>query len=361
MATPKQQAAAAAQAAVPTKGSINRQYGTEIGDVEGFTTALAHLLQTGPSAQGAYQSALGAQQGIDAAAQHALGVSGTPYAAGSQAAAAGLGTSALSALNARGAAAGAYGATLPHVAAARGTLGVQSLLTAKNQAMQTRNESYAQAFQQALQQARQNAEAMREFNVNSRLQNRQLNAQIQQNRADNQYRYAALQQNQNQFNRSQALSFQEFQARLRASLQSGSGSGLSGYTPNEISSLQRRGSDYVQNTATLHGVPIQTAIRNLMAQGIPRTIAIYEANEGYANMTAPTQDTFRGVKSVRQPDGTYKNVRTYNGLGYQQALAAYHTALGSFRQWLARRRYRQNVLPTQRSQGTAPGQGRGIG
>jgi hypothetical protein len=82
--SPRKQAAAAAQAAVPTKRSINRQYGTEIGDVENFTTALAHLLQQGPSAQGAYNTAIQGQQGIDAAAQHALGVTGTPYAAGSR-------------------------------------------------------------------------------------------------------------------------------------------------------------------------------------------------------------------------------------------------------------------------------------
>jgi hypothetical protein len=343
--TPRNQAAAAAQAAVPTKRSINQQYGQSISDVEGFTTALAHLLQNGPSAQGAYNTAIQGQQGIDAAAQHALGVTGTPYAAGSQAAAAGLGTSALSALNARGAAAGAYGAALPHVAAARGTLGVQSLETAKNQAIQQRNESYSQAFQQALQQARQNAEAMREFNVNSGLQNRQLNAQIQQNRADNQYRYQALAQNQNQFNRSQALSFQEFQAKLRASLQSGSASGVAGYTPSEISGLQKRGSDYVQNTAVIHGLPIQTTIKNLMAQGIPRTIAVYEAQEGYATMTAPTQAEFG--KGTVDKNGN----PAYNGLGYQQALRAYHTALGSFRKWVNQRQFNKQI----KSQGLGPG------
>jgi hypothetical protein len=112
-----------------------------------------------------------------------------------------MGASALSALNARGAAAGAYGATLPHVAAARGTLGVQSLQTARNQAIQQRNESYSQAFQQALQQARQNAEAMREFNVNTGLQRRQMSIQQRQFAAGesrrefnitNAYNYAAL-------------------------------------------------------------------------------------------------------------------------------------------------------------------------
>jgi hypothetical protein len=297
--TPRKEAAAAAQAAVPTKGSINRQYGQSISDVEGFTTALAHLLQQGPSAQGAYQSAIQGQQGIDAAAQHALGVTGTPYAAGSQAAAAGLGTSALSALNARGAAAGAYGATLPHVAAARGTLGVQSLETARNQALQQRSESYSQAFQQALQQARQNAEAMREFNVNTGIQKQQMSIQQRQFAAGQAYQYAALRQNQNQFQQSQAQAWQEHLMSLRASLQNGSAPGLARFTPNE-------------------------------------------AQEGYATMTAPTQAEFG------------KGTANYNGLGYQQALRAYHTALGSFRKWVNQRQYRKTISQ-QKGQGTNPG------
>lgn len=170
MATPKEQAAQAAQAAVPTKGSINRQYGQSISDVEGFTTALARLLGGMPSAQGAYNTAISQQQGIDSAAQAALRATGTPYAAGSGAAVAGLGTSALSNLNARGAAAGAYAATLPHVAAARGTLGVQSLETARQNALQTRNEDYRQAYLSALAQARQNAVQQRQFEQSFGLQ-----------------------------------------------------------------------------------------------------------------------------------------------------------------------------------------------
>jgi Skp family chaperone for outer membrane proteins len=346
--TPRKEAAAAAQAAVPTKGSINRQYGQSISDVEGFTTALAHLLQQGPSAQGAYQSAIQGQQGIDAAAQHALGATGTPYAAGSQAAAAGLGTSALSALNARGAAAGAYGATLPHVAAARGTLGVQSLETARNQALQQRSESYSQAFQQALQQARQNAEAMREFNVNTGIQKQQMSIQQRQFAAGQAYQYAALRQNQNQFQQSQAQAWQEHLMSLRASLQNGSAPGLARFTPNEIAGLQKRGNDYVQNTAVIHGLPIQTTIRNLMAQGIPRSIAVYEAQEGYATMTAPTQAEFG--KGTVNKNGT----SAYNGLGYQQALRAYHVALGSFRKWVNQRQYRRTISQ-QKGQGTNPG------
>jgi hypothetical protein len=337
--SPRKQAAAAAQAAVPTKRSINRQYGTEIGDVENFTTALAHLLQQGPSAQGAYNTAIQGQQGIDAAAQHALGVTGTPYAAGSQAALGGMGASALSALNARGAAAGAYGATLPHVAAARGTLGVQSLETARGEAIKQRNESYSQAFQQALQQARQNAEAMREFNVNTGLQRRQMSIQQRQFAAGQAYQYAALRQNQNQFQQSQSQQFAEYQMGLRAKLASGSAPGLARFTPNEIAGLQKRGNDYVQNTAVIHGLPITTTIRNLMAQGIPRSIAVYEAQEGYATMTAPTQAEFG------------KGTANYNGLGYQQALRAYHTALGSFRKWVNQRQFSKQL----KSQGLGPG------
>jgi hypothetical protein len=79
-----------------------------------------------------------------------------------------------------------------------------------------------------------------------------------------------------------------------------------------------------------------------MAQGIPRSIAVYEAQEGYATMTAPTQAEFG------------KGTANYNGLGYQQALRAYHTALGSFRKWVNQRQYRKTISQ-QKGQGTNPG------
>jgi hypothetical protein len=199
-----------------------------------------------------------------------------------------------------------------------------------------------------LQQARQNAEAMREFNVNTGLQKRQMSIQQRQFAAGQAYQYAALRQNQNQFQQSQAQAWQEHLMSLRASLQNGSAPGLARFTPNEIAGLQKRGNDYVQNTAVIHGLPIQTTIRNLMAQGIPRSIAVYEAQEGYATMTAPTQAEFG--KGTVNKDGT----SAYNGLGYQQALRAYHVALGSFRKWVNQRQYRRTISQ-QKGQGTNPG------
>lgn len=344
--TPAQQAAAAAYAATPTPGSINRQYQQSENNVMGFGTALAQLLHSMPGAGAGYADAIQRQSGIDSAAQNALAATGTPYAAGSGAAVAGMGSSALSALNANAAAANSYSAKQPGIAAGRAQYGVQSLETGRQNALQQRGDEYRQAYTSALAQARQQAEAIREFNQNMGLQNRQLNAQIAQNQADTRYRYAALAQNQNQFRSSQAQQFQEYMLGLRQKVASGSAPGLQGFTPNEIASLQRRGSDYIQNTAVIHGLRIQTAIRNLMAQGIPRSIAIYEAQEGYATMTAPRQAEFKGTDS--------QGNRTYNGLGYQQALQAYHAALGSFRKWVNQRQY-QRTLSQQKGQGTNPG------
>jgi hypothetical protein len=159
--TPRAQAAAAAGGAVPTRGSINRQYGQSISDVEGFTTALARILQQGPQPGAGYQQALGQQQGITTAAQNQLAGLGSPFAAGSAAAVGGLGGSALSSLVARGAAAASYGARMPGVAAARGQFGVQSLEQARQNALQTRGEDYRNAYTDALQQARSNAFSQR--------------------------------------------------------------------------------------------------------------------------------------------------------------------------------------------------------
>jgi hypothetical protein len=189
---------------------------------------------------------------------------------------------------------------------------------------------------------------MREFNVNTGLQKRQMSLQQRQFNATQAYNYASLRQNAQQFRATQTQNWIMHMQDLRSKINSGSAPGLAGYTPSEISGLQKRGNAYVQNTAVIHGVPIQTAIRNLMAQGIPRSIAVYEAQEGYATMTAPTQAEFG--KGTVNKDGT----SAYNGLGYQQALRAYHTALGSFRKWVNQRQYRR-TLGQQKGQGTNPG------
>jgi len=345
------QAQAAAGAAVPTRQSIMHQYGQSIGDVSGFTRALMGLLNQGPAVGAGYTPAIAAQQGVtNAAAQRIAAVTGqTPTAAGSAAAVGGLGDSATSHLIANQASARAYGAQLPHVAAARGALAQTGLINARNQALTQRQQDYRSALTQALDQARQNALSLSVATGNFQNQRAQLAEQQRQFNANQAYRYTALQENAKQFQQSQALQFQEFQSRLRASMtgKGGGGGGLAGFTPNEISSLRNRAYGYANDTAVVHGVPIGTAIRNLQAQGIPHAIAVYEASQAYSSMTKPGKGEFQTVKSVRQSDGSYKNVTMFNKLGYQQALRAYQASLRSFIHWVNQRQWR--------SQGLSPG------
>lgn len=361
--SPRSQAQAAAYGSVPTRGSITRQYGTQIGNAENFTKALIGLLQQGPQVGSAYNSAIASQGTVNnAAAQRIAAITGqAPQTLGSQAAVGGMGDSSMGALLARQGAAKAYGAKLPAVAASQGQLARHTLVTAENQALQARQDAYRQSYVSALAQARQNKFSQNLALQQLGLQKQQFQESKRQFNAGQAYRYAALNENRNQFSQSQALQYQEFQQKLKSDLQSGSGAGgkggLAGLTRNEISGLQSKAYGYVNDTATLHGVPIQVAIRNLQAQGIPRAIAVYTAAEAYGNMTAPAQADFKGVKSVRQPDGTYKNVSTYNGLGYQQALRAYHSSLGSFRQWVRQKQWNK-LLGTNRGQGLNPKQRR---
>jgi hypothetical protein len=124
---------------------------------------------------------------------------------------------------------------LPHVAAARGTLGVQSLETARNQALQQRSESYSQAFQQALQQARQNAEAMREFNVNTGLTRRQMSIQQRQFAAQQASSAASLAEQQREFNITNAYNYAALGARSSGSSSVGGGVAKAlGLSQNEL-------------------------------------------------------------------------------------------------------------------------------
>src|SRR5437660_1422736 len=122
--SPKAQAAAAAYGSVPTRGSITRQYGTQIGNAESFTKALVGLLQQGPSVGAAYNGAVANQGVVDnAAAQRIAAITGqAPQTLGSQAAVGAMGASAMSHLLANQGAARAYGAQLPTIAASRGQL-----------------------------------------------------------------------------------------------------------------------------------------------------------------------------------------------------------------------------------------------
>lgn len=198
-----QQAAAAAGAAVPTRGSIMQQYGQGLQDTSAFTRALISLLRSGPNAGAGYMQAEQAQNAIDSAAANRLAALGSPYSAGSAAALQGMGNSALSGLLSRGAAASAYGAKMPGVAAARGALAQQGLITARNQALTQRNQAYTQAYQQARQQALQNAlaysTALGNYNLNNQKlaqQQAQFQAQLGEQAREfnlsNAYRYASL-------------------------------------------------------------------------------------------------------------------------------------------------------------------------
>ncbi len=331
--SPIKQAQAAANAAVQTRGSINQQYGQSIQDATGFTRALMSLLNGMPGAAAGYAPAIAQQTAIGnaAAGRIAAVTGGMPTSASSGAAVGGLADSALSHLVANQAAAKTMQSQLPYAAAARGALADQSLITARNQALQQRNQQYSQAFQSALSQARQQAEVMREFGINTGLRQQQIQLQAQNQAQNNAYRYAALAQNQSQFKQAQAQHWQETLARLQASIHAGSAPGLAGLSPSQVASYEKQGSSYSQS-AILHGLPIQIAIRNMVAQNIPRSVAMVQAQLEYANASKPTKNEFTMHAGTSNA--------TFNKNGYNAALRSYQKVMASFASWINNQKFR---------------------
>src|SRR6266545_7356227 len=171
-----QQALGLSRAGVPSAKGIRREYGRAIGDVSGFTKALIGLLRQ-DDIGGAYTQPLAQEQSARAAAAARLGSLG-PEFAGADIAAGAAGESGLSALRASRAAAASYGRKQPGIAAARGALGIQGLVNAREEALSKRREDMGSAFQQALQQVRDSArlEASANADIDFRQQGLNLDA-----------------------------------------------------------------------------------------------------------------------------------------------------------------------------------------
>lgn len=311
----RRQAAALAQASVPTRRSITQPYNQSIGDTTAFTTALMHLL--GQSTPGAgYDAAIAQQQGIGQAAAARLQSLGGAYGAGSAAAVGGLGDSALSSLVARGAAAKSYGASLPAVAGARGQLFQQGLIKDRQAALQNRGDALRSAFTQALDTVQQQALARSTALASIQQNNRAFRENQRQFNLNFGFQQQQAAQQQANFAYEHSPQWLAMQAQIQAAASGTGGGALSQYTPGQIAGFQKSGYSYANDTATLHGVPINQAIRNMIAQGIPRQIAVAEAANAYKSMTKPTLADVGGDKNA-----------------LKAATAAYNRALQSFKMW----------------------------
>jgi hypothetical protein len=254
------QALALARAGVPTKKSINRQYGRGIQDTEAFTQALlANLGSISSGIGGAYSQAVGDQQSIDAAARARLSALGGEYGAGSAAAVGGMGDSALSHLVANRAAAQNYGAQLPAAAAARGQLGVHSLETARSDALRQRGEDLRSQYIQTLNQVQNQALARSQLLSSNR--NAALDRQLQQqSMAQNQAQFETTQaETKREFDKQFGLSKAQFQATLASTGGGGTAGSLNssiaalaaatGLTNNEVNTQMAKALGLVQGTA----------------------------------------------------------------------------------------------------------------
>ena len=293
-----QQAATYASAAVPTLGSINRQYGRAAQDTTGFTKALVGLLSTQAGAPSPYAGAIASQTAADKAAVArltSLGLGG----AGAAAAVGGMGDSALGALNAARGATGAYLSKMPGVAAATGQAGLRAIQSAKSDAISQRNETYRSALVQAQQQLEQFG-----------LQKAQLNQSAKQSAQ-------SLAEQRREFDATNAFNI----AKLAAE-KSGT------FSPAQIASYHQTGvaavSEYIGD-----GTPIGQAIKRLVnSAGIPAKLARGIALSEYANMgPAPTRDQF--TKSVwNAAAGRY--LPAFNKGGFQSATRAWTRAHNSY-------------------------------
>lgn len=156
------QAMALAQAAVPTLGSINRQFKRSEGDMAGFTKSLVSLLKAGPGQTAdAYDAGINQQRGWNEAAADRLGdVVGPDYSQGAESTLAARGTSALSDMVQRRANAQRYEGRLPGFAAGRGWQQLAGLEQQRRDAVANRSDALRSAFTQSYQQVYQNAQSM---------------------------------------------------------------------------------------------------------------------------------------------------------------------------------------------------------
>lgn len=341
----QQQAAGYASAAVPTLGSINKQYGQSIGDAQNFAEALVRLLQQGAGAD-PYSGAVASQTAANQAAVQRLQALGGPYGAGAAAAVGGAGDSILGALNSRRAAAQTYLKALPGIAAAKGEQSALALRNARGQAITQRNQQYSQAFQQSLQQLRSQQIQQSQFAQNLGLQRSQMAQQA------------------SQFASSQAQQWREFTMGLAARSAASSG-GTSGSTnaPSGWQAILSGNTSALANASGLTNNEVSGQIKN--ANGIlspaaqMKSVAVYgtDANgnkiiTGYRQVPsgADTRNFFQRGTSFGQAlndlisQGVSAPIAFYAAANlYKQARPAPNgsparLAYVSFLQWMAHQR-----------------------
>lgn len=308
-------ALALARASLPTKRSINRDYGRSISDVNGFTAALlANLKGAEGQIGGGYDASIADQNTVDAAARARLQALGGEYGAGSAAAVGGIGDSAASRLIANRAAATSYGAQLPAVAGARGQLLQSGLVQQRGDALKNRADQLRQAYTQAYQQVSDSALSRAVAGANIRNQAAQLDLSR-----------ASLQERAREFNANFGLQQQQFLASLQGSSSRAGVSGIAkqlGLTPNEIHGILGDAATILNGTAPdtarvpVYGmrpdpndptkkirviigynqkpvggsgspsavaanVPFETAVQQLIQQNIQRPLALVAAARAY--------------------------------------------------------------------------------
>jgi hypothetical protein len=330
----RRQAKQLAAASVTPASQIRKQYGRAQTDASGFTQALVNLLGGQQAAYtGAANDALTQQQAIDSAAASRLGGVAPAYQ-GAQVETGALGDSAASRQVSQGEALRGYGAQQPGIAASRGALAQVGLTSAMQDALDQRRTQLHQAFQQALPQVQQNALSMATAAANIQQANQGLALQ-----------YAQLNQQNQQFNESQAQNDAHFWANLSA--QYGGQGGVSakggisssqklmkayGYTPTQWRAAvkdARTGADQ----AVFHKVPPDVYLQKaIQVNNIPPEIALNAVRVIYGGLRGANKQQNPGKWQVYQE---YKAWLMKSGIASAQTRKRHDKTPGS------RNRHRQ--------------------
>lgn len=303
-----QQAQAYANAAVPTAASINQQYGQQSGDTTKFTSALIGLLQ----AQGKtdpYGSAVASQTSADQASAARLQALGLPGGAGAAAAVGGMGDASLGGLNAARGATGAYLNKMPGVAAATGQAGLRAIQSAKNTALDQRQQTYRSALTQAEQQLQQFG-----------LQKQQLKQSANQFAAQQKLAWATLNSENIRASQAQKQQYAEFLQTEKDKANSATG----------VSPALRTQGIQMTHSLIVSGTPIQSAINQVATLGLPPAIAKAIVVAAYGNIPAPS-------KFDRDASGTpmyYNSAGKFMPVLYQQHLSTYQSMVASFNNYM---------------------------
>jgi hypothetical protein len=251
----RHQAAALVNAGLPSKRSIRRDYTRQEGDVAGFSSALVSLLKGEQGTAGqAYGSAIAQQQAIDDAARQQLGNLGEAYGPGSAVKVGATGDSAVSSLLGGQAAAADYASRQPGIAAGRGALGQEALQNALSDALRQRDEQFHQGYGPALQQVTQADQDRALAIANLGITQQQLRDSEAAQAFSESNAQASLAERHNEFAYTHSPAYLRMVAHFSGS---GSGNGLSAFTPNEIQGYRSDIADVVD--AAKSGVPAKDA------------------------------------------------------------------------------------------------------